>query len=337
MSPEDNATTPPRAQANVRPHNEVEAPPLVQPSKRRRFTIQEKFGLICIVDRLMDTGMSQRAACKEVNIHHSMYALWKKQVGVMVDIKNIRSKTLCLGRASCLAAHREELLRFIFELREQGVAVSVSMVAVKAAQVSHDFALKSRMAKYNSARRFVRSQGLVFRLGTNESQRSPTETAAEALDFMNNAARPKVKDQPGRHPDFILNMDQTPIPFTYNARKTLEIVGRRTVHVRKATNDTKRATFAMTVTASGKLLKPLLVFKGARNGRIVQREFPTFPDDMLYSCQPNAWMDEEVMLLCVDQILAPFVAPAPNGVIPILFLDSYRRHMMASVVTRIQD
>jgi hypothetical protein len=75
MSPEDNATTPPRAQANVRPHNEVEAPPLVQPSKRRRFTIQEKFGLIRIVERLMDTGMSQRAACKEVNIHHSMYAL----------------------------------------------------------------------------------------------------------------------------------------------------------------------------------------------------------------------------------------------------------------------
>jgi hypothetical protein len=114
--------------------------------------------------RLMDTGTSQQAACEEVNIHHSMYALWKKQVGVIVDIKNIRSKSLCLGRASCLAPHREELLRFIFELREQGMAVLVSMVAVKAAQISQDFALKSRIAKYNSARRFVRSQGLVFRL-----------------------------------------------------------------------------------------------------------------------------------------------------------------------------
>ena len=99
------------------------------------------------------------------------------------------------------------------------MAVSVSMVAVKAAQISQDFALKSRMATYNSAQRFVRSQGLVFRLGANESQRLPTETAAEALDFMNNSSRPKVYDQAGRHLDFILNMDQTPIPFTYNARK----------------------------------------------------------------------------------------------------------------------
>jgi hypothetical protein len=43
------------------------------------------------------------------------------------------------------------------------------------------------------------------------------------------------------------------------------------------------------------------------------------------------------MLLWVDQVLAPFVATAPNVVIPILFLDSYCCHMMASVVTRIQD
>jgi hypothetical protein len=54
---------------------------------------------------------------------------------------------------------------------------------------------------------------------------------------------------------------------------------------------------------------------------------------MLSSCQPNAWMDEEFMLPWVGQVLGPFVATAPNGVIPILFLDSYRCHMMASVVT----
>ena len=97
-------------------------------------------------------------------------------------------------------------------------------------------------------------------------------------------------------------MDQTPVPFTYNSKKTLEIVGRRSVHVRKSTNDTKRATFAMTVTASGTVLKPLLIFKGKPGGRIKQREFPTYPKEMLYSCQENAWMDERVMLMWVEKI-----------------------------------
>ncbi len=121
MSPEnDIPTTPPRTHEAdaTRPNNEVEAPPLT-PAKRRRFTIQEKYGLIRAAQRLMDTGMSQRVACSELNIHHTMYGVWKKQIEVMAERKNIRSKSLCLGRVSCLAAHQEELLRFIFELQEQ--------------------------------------------------------------------------------------------------------------------------------------------------------------------------------------------------------------------------
>ena len=90
----------------------------------------------------------------------------------------------------------------------------------------------------------------------------------------------------------ILNMDQTPILFTFNSKTMLEVVGARTVHVHMSTNDTKHATAAITVTASGKVLPPLLVFKGAKNGRIVKKEFPTFDNSMYYACQENAWMDE---------------------------------------------
>jgi hypothetical protein len=95
--------------------------------------------------------------------------------------------------------------------------------------------------------------------------------------------------------------------------------------------------FTMTVTASGKILKPLDIFKGARNGRIVQREFPTYENDMIYLCQANAWMDKEAMLVWIEQVLCPHIETAPPGILPILFLDSYRCHMMASVVGKIQD
>ncbi len=117
MSPEnDIPTTPPRTQeADARPNNEVEAPPLV-PAKRRHFTIQEKFGLIRAAQRLMHTGICQCVACSELNIHNPMYGVLKKQIEVMAERKNIRSKSLCLGRVSCLATHQEELLRLIFEL-----------------------------------------------------------------------------------------------------------------------------------------------------------------------------------------------------------------------------
>ena len=94
----------------------------------------------------------------------------------------------------------------------------------------------------------MKTQGLVHRLGTHESQKASEETQTEALDFMG-VICPKLQLQCWSKA-FILNMDQTPIPFTFNSKMTLEVVGARTVHVHKSTNDTKQATAAITVTAS---------------------------------------------------------------------------------------
>ena len=173
---------------------------------------------------------------------------------------NVRARSTHAGCIGCLPKYTEELLSFIIKLREKGMGVTVPMVVTKASQMSVVFRKKSTPAKNHSARRFIRSHGLVFCIATNESQRSPQEVAAgEALDVIMNVVCPKVMET--RHQDFILNMDQTPVPFTYNARKMLEIVGRCTVHIRESTRDTKRATlFAMTVAASGKVLKPAVIF-----------------------------------------------------------------------------
>ena len=48
-------------------------------------------------------------------------------------------------------------------------------------------------------------------------------------------------------------------------------------------------------------------------------------------------MDERCMLIWVDQILGPYLAvnTPPPGVQPVILLDSYQCHMMASVVSKI--
>ena len=49
-------------------------------------------------------------------------------------------------------------------------------------------------------------------------------------------------------------------------------------------------------------------------------------------------MDERAMQQWVNEIFGMYLAanPPPEGVIPVLFLDSYRCHMIASVVSRIE-
>ena len=303
---------------------------------RRRYTICHKLWTIRKVEQqLQGNGLSLRQACDAVGVHHSLLVRWRKQKARLTHIPNPSVKSTHIGMASILKQHEEVLLRFIFELREQGIQVSLGMVALKASSLSRLFKEKTTNAKEKIVSRFVASHGLKHRMGTHESQRDPRETATEALDYMQHI-RVKLA-QPNRHADYIINMDQTPIPFTLNSKRTLEMVGKKMVHIRKSTNDMKRATLALTVTASGKMIRPMLIFKGTANGRIVKRDMPGWDNTFLYACQLNAWMDERCMLLWVDLCLKPHVATIPTGIIPIMFLDSYQCHMMASVVDAIQE
>ena len=56
--------------------------------------------------------------------------------------------------------------------------------------------------------------------------------------------------------------------FSMHPKKKLEILGKKTVIIRTSTNDTRRATVALTITAAGNQLVPMVVYKGAENGTI---------------------------------------------------------------------
>ena len=174
-------------------------------------------------------------------------------------------------------------------------------------------------------------------MGTHETQCKPEEVEGEAKDYMR-LIRPFVIGSLC-DPRFVLNMDQTPVFFLMNSKRTLEFIGKKTIHIhiRTSTYDTKQATVAVTIAGDGTVLPSVVVFMGKKNGRIAKKEFSTFPTSHHYHCQDAAWMDETVMLAWVDRVLWPYVDTAPEDIIPIPILDSYRCHMMASVVQKIQE
>jgi hypothetical protein len=173
-------------------------------------------------------------------------------------------------------------------------------------------------------------------MGTHTAQRPPAEVESKALDYMNYMRR-IVLGSSNRDRRFILNMDQTPVYFLMNAKCTLELIGKRTIHIRTSTDDTKHATVAVTIAADGRLLPLMVVFKGQPKGKIARTEFSSYPTTNIYCCQANAWMDMAVMVAWVDEVLAPYVAMVPDDIVPLLVLDSYQCHMMALVVQRIQE
>ncbi len=299
---------------------------------RLRYTARKKLGLISAVRAVMDKeGLSLNKAAAFINVSASLISKWAKQSNILREALSSCKKSSHPGPEGHLSPIEDQLLRFIFELREMGMAVNHLMIVLKASALSSDFADKSIKARFLAVKRFAKHHSLVYRMGTHMSQRHPEEVEEEATNFLNEV-RTQVVDK-----RWIINMDQTPVYFTMNQKTTLNTVGARTVHVRTSTNDTKRATVAVTITASGHLLPALTVFKGKPGGRIAKTEFATYPAGHFYACQKNAWMDEQVMMMWAEKVLKPYVETAPEHVIPLLILDSYRCHMMASVVQSIQE
>ena len=157
----------------------------------------------------------------------------------------------------------------MFQLREQGIQLTNRMMLQEAAHLLPAFKEKSIRAKELAVHRFTHSVGLTQHQATHTAQKHLSEMEADAQDFI---ATMKEKVA-GRNPNDILNMDQTPIPFSYHSNKTLNIKGAKTIHAPASTTDTKRVTLAATVTAGGKMLRPFLTFKGKQTGRIAMRKF----------------------------------------------------------------
>ena len=313
---------------------------------RKSYEIKEKRSAVSLIDELVSRGNSRRKACTSVGISYLYYRRWKKLIekvdGINDESKFVAfntkgtSRRIHQGRPSLLGAISPQLKTFIFNVREQGIQVTNRMVVREASRLLPSFSQKTMRSKIVCIHRFTRSLGLTQRASTHTAQKHFLETASVAKDFI---VMVKQKLE-GRSLDDILNMDQTPIPFSYHSNRTLEVKGTKTIHARSLTTNTKRVTLAATVTASGKMLMPYLIFKGKPNGRIATREFSMFPSRARYACQEKAWMDEKRMHEWVDVVLKPWKeardANNPSVAPPILILDAYRVHQMGSVVQHIQ-
>ena len=168
-------------------------------------------------------------------------------------------------------------------------------------------------------------------MGTKESQQPPQEVCGEAFDFIENACACPM----GRDPHYVINMNQNPVYFSMHSKKALSKIGLKKVPILTSFFDTRHVTVVATITASSEKLLPMVIFKGSPTGTISRTEIPMFDPTSNYDLQKNVWMDERVMKHWVDEVLQPYIATAPDNVIPVLLLDSYHCHIMASIANKI--
>ena len=301
---------------------------------RRSFTTTEKRKIVTDIVSKKDT-VSLRSLCRENNIQIKQFQEWKKAFDENpFPSKRPTAKSFHTGRTSTIKHLEPEILSWFQERSGVGVRTTIPMIVVHLSKLDSDFRRKSENARKHAVRRVLQRHNIVYRQVTHESQKAPQETIETATEFMESV---RSRMESGfRHQDYILNMDETPIYFDMALPRTLAVAGSRTVNGRLSKNPTKRVTVAVTVTASGKFLKPMIIYEGKPNGRIV-REFPQYNPGGIYCCQDRAWRNKTTMERWIEKVLKPYIAAAPHGVIPLLLLDEYAVHRMEEITTQIRN
>ena len=118
--------------------------------KRRWLTLQEKLMYLWVIHQKVDKGLSLWEASKLINISHKQILDWKKQVGKMKNKNNQHAKSLGDGVTSYLSLYTDNLLSFIFKMRETGMAVSVNSIVLKALQLSREFREKTYTTRHSA-------------------------------------------------------------------------------------------------------------------------------------------------------------------------------------------
>ena len=152
--------------------------------KRRQFTLQEKLMYLWVIGQKVDKGFSLWEASKLINISHKQILDWKKQAVTMKNKKNQQAKSLGDGVTFFLSLYTDNLLSFIFEVRETGMAVSVNSIILKASQPSREFREKTYTARHSAMCQFINVHGFMHWMGTHLSQCQPSEMEEIATDFV---------------------------------------------------------------------------------------------------------------------------------------------------------
>jgi hypothetical protein len=103
-------------------------------------------------------------------------------------------------------------------------------------------------------------------MGMHLCQCKPEEVEVEASDYM--CLIRTLLFGPHCNQRFSLNMDQMPVYLLMSTKRTLEVVGKRTIHISTSMNNTRQATMAVMITGDGTVLPCMIIFKGKDNGCI---------------------------------------------------------------------
>lgn len=268
-------------------------PSNIQASKRgkyKAYTVKEK---VTIVQEAKTAGLRPIAA--KYNLTPSTLAGWMK-----TDFSKQRNPGGRLSGGGRKISYGQDvdskIISWVLEQREQQIPVSGEMIMAYAKT-----SVQPQFPNFQASRgwldKFMKRHHLSLRSRTSMAQKLPSDLEDKVTSF-----HQFVKDQRRENEyDYIINMDETPAYFDVVPSKTVDITGKKTIKIRTTGSDKRHLTVILAVSSCGSLLPAIVIFKGKRELRDIRT-----PTNVLVRVQEKGWVDENMMIDWIRQVLRPF-------------------------------
>lgn len=221
----------------------------------------------------------------------------------------------------------DELIQWIKQMRRDDFPLKTSHCVVFVKEEYEEWAtayLKTRREESlcRAVRRMTVAHGFSFRRPTR-TVLSSEELVAEQQRF---AADVGVKVTATYDRNCIFNADETAVYYDDDPGTIIAERGRKKSARIKGRRRSERASVLLIVSATGKKLRPLIIFKGQPGGTI-EKDMDDYSDQVVTTVQRNGWMDSTVWIeKFINDQWAGFVSEETPGPLTI-YVDNLKCHV----------
>ena len=300
--------------AMIREMPSVVATPSPKRGKYANYSPKEKMD---IMEEAELCGL--RATALKWNLTPSTLSLWKKQDPNAHRHKSGRQ----VGGGRALTYDKDiekEIVVWIQTQRERQLSVSrhsIRRYALALTKVNYpDF-----KASDGWLASFMKRNNFSLRSHTSLSQKLPADLEVRLAAFYQHLRELRIEHELDED-CLLLNMDEVPMVFDTVPSRTVHARGEKDVRVNTTGGEKKRFTAVLTVTAAGQYLPTMCVFKGKCEPKDV-----VLPKGWVLQMNDRAWVNEEVMIRWIREILRPYTQRRPA----LLVMDSFSAHITSKV------
>lgn len=277
--------------------------------------------------KLSENNGNVRQIARDCGVSFKMIRDWRCKSSTILS-GEFKSKNRRIGNGSQPKWPEIErnLVEWIHEEREKKNRVSYNRAIDMAHKLASDSNILDGKFGYAWLQKVLRRNKLTVRKATHYGQEN-RRTSFEQFEISLNHLQDLNLLCQGIPPNFIINMDETPVYYDMPSSRTISILGEQTTAINTTGKMKKRITAVLAITSSGQMLPCMVILKGLKK----VPKIPV-PSNIILRAAFKGSMTENLMIDWIDSVLKPHVISKS-----VLILDDFASHKTDKVKEKLEN